>query len=347
MSWYPQKNKHLGNALVLAAATLYVYNPVHQDYKQLGSAVCLCVCGMCCWNVIKRVNVCACNHCSWCNNGSLYIWCLQCRRHETPAMNEVRTYPVWVLRLCYMFYYKFPTLSLFLFILHNINLCSIHSSPSHSSHSSSVVSSATISPLLPPSSCFFINYSFTMFNRSLTSISTLPLLNTHTCTCVLHMHHCQIYTMCVSCSSSLPLIQQLSYQLFDARFQMHRAACEYILDMNFLHSKKAPDFLQRIVSTETNSYLCLDSSLSLLCSFHLRFPTFFKITCDPSHFLLTRLTSWLLSFPTFMLALSLSRRLNRQLTLSFIHLRYKPTFLSTCTLISCPCTTSCVCHVTW
>lgn len=44
----PTKNKHLGNALVLAAATLYVYNPVHQDYKQLGSAVCLCVCGMCC-----------------------------------------------------------------------------------------------------------------------------------------------------------------------------------------------------------------------------------------------------------------------------------------------------------
>jgi hypothetical protein len=49
-------------------------------------------------------------------------------------------------------------------------------------------------------------------------------------------------------------MNELSYQVFDARFQMHRSACDYVLDLNALHSKKTPDFLQRVVDLMTSMF---------------------------------------------------------------------------------------------
>ena len=44
-----------------------------------------------------------------------------------------------------------------------------------------------------------------------------------------------------------PLPSQLSLQLFDSRCDLHRASCNYALDLNCLHSKKTPHFLQKLV----------------------------------------------------------------------------------------------------
>ena len=52
---------------------------------------------------------------------------------------------------------------------------------------------------------------------------------------LLHFH------MCI-------LLPQLSLQLFDARHELHKTTCNYALELNSLHSKTTPDFLNRIVS---------------------------------------------------------------------------------------------------
>ena len=44
-----------------------------------------------------------------------------------------------------------------------------------------------------------------------------------------------------------PLCMQLSFQLLDARYHVHKTLCAYVLDLNRLHSKKLPDFLQTLV----------------------------------------------------------------------------------------------------
>ena len=41
---------------------------------------------------------------------------------------------------------------------------------------------------------------------------------------------------------------QLSLQLFDARHELHKTTCNYALELNSLHSKTTPDFVNRIVS---------------------------------------------------------------------------------------------------
>ena len=43
---------------------------------------------------------------------------------------------------------------------------------------------------------------------------------------------------------------QLSLQLFDARHELHKTTCNYALELNSLHSKTTPDFLNRIVRRE-------------------------------------------------------------------------------------------------
>lgn len=40
---------------------------------------------------------------------------------------------------------------------------------------------------------------------------------------------------------------QLSFQLFDCRYELHKGACNYAMDLNHLHGKKTPDFLQNLV----------------------------------------------------------------------------------------------------
>lgn len=43
------------------------------------------------------------------------------------------------------------------------------------------------------------------------------------------------------------VLLQISLQLFDARADLHKATCTYTLDLNSLHTKKTPDFLNRVV----------------------------------------------------------------------------------------------------
>ena len=51
--------------------------------------------------------------------------------------------------------------------------------------------------------------------------------------------------MYMLCSSH---VLQLSLQLFDSRHELHKTTCNYALELNSLHSKTTPDFLNRIVS---------------------------------------------------------------------------------------------------
>lgn len=41
---------------------------------------------------------------------------------------------------------------------------------------------------------------------------------------------------------------QIALQLFDARADLHKATCNYTLDLNYMHAKKTPDFLNQLVS---------------------------------------------------------------------------------------------------
>jgi len=42
---------------------------------------------------------------------------------------------------------------------------------------------------------------------------------------------------------------QMSLHLFEARYELHKAACNYAMDLNLLQAKRVPDFIQRVVST--------------------------------------------------------------------------------------------------
>ena len=46
------------------------------------------------------------------------------------------------------------------------------------------------------------------------------------------------------------LLLQIGLQLYDSRAELHKATSTYALELNFLHSKKTPDFLNRVVSRE-------------------------------------------------------------------------------------------------
>ncbi|KAL5484703.1 hypothetical protein EMCRGX_G021243 [Ephydatia muelleri] len=45
---------------------------------------------------------------------------------------------------------------------------------------------------------------------------------------------------------------ELSFQLLDARYHVHKTLCAYVLDLNRLHSKKLPDFLQTLTDFMTS-----------------------------------------------------------------------------------------------
>ena len=71
------------------------------------------------------------------------------------------------------------------------------------------------------------------------------------------------------CDLSSP---QISLQLFDARAELHKVTCRYTVDLNTLHAKKTPDFLNRVVTTHLHSLLttppfslCAYLSSSLMC----------------------------------------------------------------------------------
>jgi hypothetical protein len=45
-------------------------------------------------------------------------------------------------------------------------------------------------------------------------------------------------------------MSELSLQLFDSRYALHKGACAYAMDLNNLHAKKTPDFLQKLVTSQ-------------------------------------------------------------------------------------------------
>lgn len=48
------------------------------------------------------------------------------------------------------------------------------------------------------------------------------------------------------------LMNELSLQVFDSRYHLHKGACNYAMDLNHLHAKKTPDFLQNLVDFMTS-----------------------------------------------------------------------------------------------